>query len=129
MSIPELRITDTLHHHFLCGCPYRSLSLSLAFYPGAKNSVFHEPLGEPFYYGPERMSNRFNAENRPEDFKKYKDLTFKKVRTILCHDYSPGQLQMAKFHDVQSYQMWQEIVGQNTEGKPRTFVKDVSESV
>lgn len=45
-------------------------------------SVFHEPLGEPFYYGPERMSNRFTAEQRPEDFSKFKNLTFEKVRYV-----------------------------------------------
>lgn len=65
--------------------------------------MFHEPLGEPFYYGPERMSPRFTAENRPEDFQKYKDLTFKK--------------------------MWDEIVAPNTEGKPRTFVKDMAQYI
>lgn len=41
--------------------------------------VLHEPLGEAYYYGPERMSNRFTAENRPEDFEKYSQLTFAKV--------------------------------------------------
>jgi hypothetical protein len=46
------------------------------------------------------MSNRFTADNRPEDFKKYKDLTFGK--------------------------MWSEIVEKNGDGKERTFVKDVS---
>ena len=42
--------------------------------------VLHEPLGEAYYYGPERMSNRFTAENRPEEFKKFADLTSLKVR-------------------------------------------------
>lgn len=67
-------------------------------YVSCFNSVFHEPLGEPFYYGPERMSNRFNAENRPEDFKKYKDLTFNKVREMLpslwyyyCYDVQEAE--------------------------------------
>lgn len=41
--------------------------------------VLHEPLGEPFYYGPERMSSRFTAENRPDEFQNYAELTFAKV--------------------------------------------------
>lgn len=45
------------------------------------HSVLHEPLGEPFYYSRERMSKRFSRESRPEDFSKYADLTFGKVRS------------------------------------------------
>lgn len=47
--------------------------------------VLHEPLGEPYYYGPERMSNRFTEEKRPEDFKKYAELTFAKVSFHSIH--------------------------------------------
>ena len=46
-------------------------------------SVLHEPLGEPFYYSPERMSKRFSQGSRPEDFSKYADLTFGKVRSYV----------------------------------------------
>lgn len=42
--------------------------------------VLHEPLGEPYYYGPQRMSKRFNAENSADLMEQHQNLTFDAVR-------------------------------------------------
>ena len=57
---------------------------------GSPCRVLHEPLGEAYYYGPERMSKRFTAESRPEEFKKYADLTSMKVRPRITCVASPS---------------------------------------
>lgn len=44
--------------------------------------VLHEPFGEAFYFGPQRMSSRFTPEKRPQDFAKYCDLSFRQVSQL-----------------------------------------------
>ncbi|CAD6580940.1 MAG: hypothetical protein CYPHOPRED_001396 [Cyphobasidiales sp. Tagirdzhanova-0007] len=80
-----------------------STMFEMAFLQREDFRVLHEPLGEPFYYGPERMSRRFTEERRPEDFKKYAKVTFR--------------------------DMWADIAELNAEGKFRTFVKDMAQYI
>jgi len=80
-----------------------STMFEMAFVQRDEFRVCHEPYGEAYYYGPERMSPRFTAESRPEDFKKYADLTFKKI--------------------------WAETTAVNAKGKKRTFVKDMAQYI
>jgi len=80
-----------------------STMFEMAFLQREEFRTLHEPFGEPFYYGPERMSNRFTPEGRPEDFKKYGDLTFDK--------------------------MWKDVTQVNGDGKFRTFVKDMAQYI
>lgn len=75
----------------------------MAFLQRKEFRVLHEPLGEAYYYGPERMSKRFTAESRPEEFKKYADLT--------------------------SMKEWDNITGKSTDGTTRTFVKDMAQYI
>ena len=41
--------------------------------------VEHEPMGDAWYFGNERVSNRFNEEKCRSSYAQYKDSTFKKV--------------------------------------------------
>lgn len=45
--------------------------------------VLHEPMGDPFYFGPERMSVRYSEEKCKEDNPQHGDLTFMKVSSVV----------------------------------------------
>merc|ERR1712137_1446052 len=63
--------------------------------------VLHEPLGDAWYFGPNRVAPRYSAEKCASDYSQYKDSTTAKT--------------------------WAEIV-QHKE-KPRTFVKDMAQYI
>ncbi|KAK4695159.1 hypothetical protein P7C70_g8604, partial [Phenoliferia sp. Uapishka_3] len=63
--------------------------------------TLHEPMGDAFYWGSERISNRYSPEDCEKEFGKYKESTFAKV--------------------------WDEIVEEPSEGPPRTFSKDMAQ--
>lgn len=153
-------LSTTLHARSpLClpsSVPHRcSTMFEMAFLQRQEFRTLHEPFGEPFYYGPERMSNRFTAENKPEEFERYKDLTFHKVggwrcveatvkggasgpvlrcpcargRGLVTHSLSPDLFHSHPLTGTtlpRPSQMWKEVTEGNVDGKRRTFVKDVS---
>jgi hypothetical protein len=76
------------------------------------------------------MSKRFSQDSRPEDFSKYADLTFGKVRSAsgpweMANSRS-SQWHLANAVSSSLVQEWANITSQSTDGSVRTFVKDVS---
>lgn len=41
--------------------------------------VFHEPFGDPYYFGPERMAARYMNDEKTREESGYKDCTYKTV--------------------------------------------------
>ena len=41
--------------------------------------TIHEPFGDAFYYGPERMSARFEADEKDRETSGFADSTFKSI--------------------------------------------------
>lgn len=44
--------------------------------------VLHEPMGDAFYFGPEKLSDRYSRNQCDEEYAHYKESTFKKVRLL-----------------------------------------------
>ncbi|GAA99212.1 uncharacterized protein L969DRAFT_86421 [Mixia osmundae IAM 14324] len=69
-------------------------------------TVLHEPLGDSYYFGPERMSPRYSPAKCASDFPQHKDLTFAK--------------------------QWEEIVNATVAepgAPPKVFIKDMAQYI
>ncbi|KAJ7761922.1 hypothetical protein DFH07DRAFT_1059657 [Mycena maculata] len=83
--------------------------------------VLHEPMGDAWYFGSERVSKRYSAEVCAKDFAQYSTSTFKKVRIYFAPGYTVVK-------EIDAVQTWEGII-KPADGSKRVFSKDMAQYI
>ncbi|KIJ35522.1 hypothetical protein M422DRAFT_69943 [Sphaerobolus stellatus SS14] len=96
-----------------------STAFERAFMQREDTYVFHEPLAEPYYYGPEHLSSRYSDKQRAAS--NAKDLKYSDVLRQLLRSYQESDGKRCVAKDMAEYVIKSEKVNSSPRANPTVF--------